>query len=260
MNEWSQRRKRIILSLIFGFLIFFIGLPVFFFFYRGPTCTDGKQNGDEKGIDCGGGCKKLCQADNLSIILKGDPQVVQVGSTTYAVVIQAQNPNLSSDILRARYIFRMYESSSTVPVRIIDGDVYVPQGQKFAVFEGPFDFSEAKPDRATFEWKQDSLVWNTNTKPLTALVIEEKYLSGEGEEPRLTAELYNPSLDKVNNVELTAIISDEQGNTIGVSKTFVDSIEKEGREPIVFTWPQPFVGTPALIDILIKELPDKSFL
>ncbi len=259
MNEWSQRRKRIILSLIFGILILFIGLPLFFFFYRAPTCTDGKKNGDETGIDCGGGCKKLCQADNLSIILKGDPQVVQVGSTTYAVSIQAQNPNLGSEMLRARYIFRMYEASSTVPVRIVDGDAYIPPGQKFAIFEGPFEFAEATPNRATFEWKQDSLVWNATSKPLSTLVIEDKFLSGV-EEPRLTAELYNPTLDTVLNIELTAIISDEQGNTIAVSKTFVDSIDKEARVPIVFTWPRPFVGNAVLIDILIKILPDKSYI
>jgi hypothetical protein len=260
MNEWAQRRKRIILSLIFGTLIFLIGLPAFFFFYRSPSCTDGKKNGDEQGIDCGGGCKKLCQADNLPIISKGDAQVFKVGSTTYAVAIQAENPNINSDILRAQYIFKIYEASSTVPINLIDGDTYVPKAGKFAVFEGPFELGESIPTRATFEWKQKSLVWNTNINPLPGIVIEDKFLSNEDSEPRLSAEIYNPTLDRVSNIELTAIISNQEGNMIGASKTFIDTLDKDEREPLVFTWPRPFSGTPAVIEVLIKILPDKSFL
>jgi hypothetical protein len=260
MNEWSQRRKRIILSFIFGTLILLVGLPLFFFFYRTPTCSDNRKNGDETGIDCGGGCSKLCQADNLPIILKGDAQVVKVASTTYAVVIQAENPNVNSDILRAQYEFKLYDASSSVPIKLINGETYVPKAGKFAVFEGPFDFGETIPVRATFEWKDKSLTWNRNITSLPSLAVEDEFLTNEQSEPRLAAELYNSSSNRISNIELTAIISDAQGNTVGVSKTFVERVEKDQRESIIFTWPQPFIGMPVLIDILIKILPDKSFL
>ena len=260
MNEWSQKRRRIILSIIFGVLIFVIGLPLFFFLYRSPTCSDGKQNGDEVGIDCGGGCEMLCQADNLPIVSKGDPQVVRVGSTTYAVALSAENPNINSDILRAGYLFKIFDASSTVPVMIVDGETYIPKNGRFVVFGGPYDFVEAVPARATFEWKKESLVWNTNSKEVPDLIIENKFISEEASEPKITAELYNPTLDAVVNVELTVVVSDISGNTIGVSKTFVESIDKNERVPIVYTWPQSFDGVPAQIDVFIKILPDKSFL
>lgn len=260
MNEWSQRRKRIILSFIFGALILLVGLPLFFFFYRSPTCSDNRKNGDETGVDCGGGCAKLCQADNLPILLKGDAQVVRVGSTTYAVVIQAENPNINSDILRAEFEFKLYDASSSVPIKLINDETYVPKAGKFAVFEGPFDFGETVPTRATFEWKDKSLIWNKNISALPNLTVEDEFLTNELSEPRMTAELYNSSSDSVSNIELIATISDAEGNVIGVSKTFVERVDKDQREPIIFTWPQPFVGAPALIDVLIKILPDKSFL
>jgi hypothetical protein len=260
MNEWAQRRKRIILSLIFGTLIILVGLPVFFFFYRSPSCSDGRKNGDETGIDCGGTCQKLCPADTLPIISKGDAQVFKVGSTTFAVAVQAENPNINSEILRAQYLFKIYEASSTVPIKLIEGDTYVPKAGKFAVFEGPFELGESMPTRATFEWKEKSIIWNTNRNPLPALVVEDKFLINEDSEPRLTAEIYNQGLDKVSNIELTAIISDQMGNMIGASKTFIDSLEKDERQPAIFTWPQSFSGTPGVIEVLIKILPDKSFL
>ena len=35
-----------------------------------PSCTDNKQNGDEKGIDCGGSCRKSCtfEVDKISTL------------------------------------------------------------------------------------------------------------------------------------------------------------------------------------------------
>ena len=38
-------------------------------FYRAPTCNDRVQNGDEKGIDCGGSCKNLCTSDALTPVV-----------------------------------------------------------------------------------------------------------------------------------------------------------------------------------------------
>src|SRR3989338_2125266 len=115
MNQWSRRRKRIILALIFFILIVLIGLPIFFLFYRAPTCFDGKQNGDEIGVDCGGSCRLLCTAQSLPLILKGDPRVLEVAENTFEIVALIENPNANGEIYRARYIFKLYDALSSIP-------------------------------------------------------------------------------------------------------------------------------------------------
>jgi hypothetical protein len=260
MNEWSRRRKRIILSIILGILIVLIGAPLFFFFYKPASCNDGKQNGDETGVDCGGGCKLICQADYLPIIQKGDPQVIRVSTTTYALVIHAENPNVNGQVLRAGYTMKVYEASSTIPIKIIDGATFVPKASIFAVFAGPLSFGESIPYRATFEWKKDTLVWVKNDLPIPDLNIQNKVLSTENNQPRLTAEVKNESLDPVKNIELTALIFDNTGNIVGVSKTLVDEVDKGGTESVIFTWPTNFEKEPASEEILLKVLPDKSYI
>lgn len=260
MNEWSLHRKRIILGIVSSVLIVLIGVPLFFFFYKPASCTDGKQNGDETGIDCGGGCKLLCQADYLPILLKGDPQIIRVSTTTSAVIIEAENPNINGEIPRAGYTIKLYEASSTIPLKIIEGTTFVPKSSKFAIFIGPLTFGESTPYRVVFEWDQNTLVWNKNTNEVPLLTVENKALDTRTIEPRLTAELRNQSLQKVSNVELTALISDASGNIIGTSKTLVDSIDKGSSEPLIFTWPAPFEKTPTSVEVLIKILPDKSFI
>ncbi len=260
MNEWSQHRKRIILSIILGSLVVLIGAPLFYFFYKPASCNDGKQNGEEKGIDCGGGCKLMCQVDYLPIILKGDPQVIRISTTTSAIVVHAENPNVNGEILRAGYTIKVYEASSTIPIKIIEGASFVPKSSIFAVFAGPLSFGESIPHRATFEWKKNTLIWNINDLPIPDLNIQNKILFTQDNQPRLTAEIKNESLDPVTNIELTALIFDATGNIVGVSKTLVDFVDKGGVESVIFTWPTRFEKDPASEEILIKILPDKSYI
>ncbi len=60
MSSWSAKRKLVYAIMFFSFVIIVVGLPTFFIWYQKPTCFDGKKNGDEVGVDCGGSCRLLC--------------------------------------------------------------------------------------------------------------------------------------------------------------------------------------------------------
>jgi Mg-chelatase subunit ChlD len=241
MNDWSRRRKRIILSLIFLAIVILVGVPSFFLFYRAPSCSDGTQNGDETGVDCGGSCQLLCKVESLPLILKGDPQVLKVRANTYEVVVLVDNPNAGADIYRAGYTFKIYDATSLTPLKIVEGEAYVPKGETFAVFEGPFEFaSGVVPTRATFEWKQDSLVWQKNNQEPVDVTFGNVSLRGESTRPRIDATLVNNSINSISNVDLVVIVSGGVGNFIAASKTFLEGVSGGESIPITFTWPNPF--------------------
>src|SRR3989344_7966424 len=98
MNQWSIRRKRIILSIIVLAIVVFVGAPIFLLFYRAPTCFDGKWNGDETGIDCGRSCQLLCTAESLPLLLKGDPRVFKIADNIFEIVALIENPNTNGEI------------------------------------------------------------------------------------------------------------------------------------------------------------------
>lgn len=261
MNSWSRRRKRIIFLIVFFTLLIVVGLPVYFLFYRAPTCFDGKLNGSETGVDCGGSCQLLCTAESLPLITKGDPKVLRVTENLFETVVLVENPNASGEIYRAGYIFKLYDASSSVPVKIIEGETYVPKGTTFAVFQPPFSIeSGAVPTRTTFEWKQDTLIWRQNVKILPEVVSTDLRLSRETTNPRLDANLENLSLEDISNIDLVALISDGTGSVFAASKTFVDILPASTKVPVVFTWPRPFNGEAIDIDIIIRILPDGSFI
>ena len=262
MNEWSRNRKRTILILIFFVLIVLIGLPLFFLFYRTPTCGDGKQNGVETGVDCGGACARLCTAESLPLILKGDPRVLRVANNTFEVVALVENPNSTGEVYRASYTFTLYDAQGTAPIKIIEGETYVPRGMTFALFEGPFSIeSGAVPTRAVLEWQEETFNWQKNATKIPELMVRESKLSRlDTNNPRLDAVVENLSLENISNIDLVALLSNKTGSIFAASKTFVDTLPVGGRVPVVFSWPQPFADEAVDIDIIIRIFPDRSFI
>lgn len=241
-------------------LVVLVGVPAGFLFYEPPTCFDGKKNGDEGGIDCGGSCELLCPSGSLSIIPKGDPRVIEVAPGFYEIVAVVENPNATAAIDRARYSLKLYEQGAITPFEVIEAETFIPRSSTFAIFEGPFNFGESRPVRAVLEWNPQTLVWRKDDTAKPGLAVRNVVLTGEDAEPRISATLVTSALEPSRNVELVALISDEGGNIIAASKTVADSVSRGEEVPIIFTWPSPFAKGNVGIDILWRVLPDRSYI
>lgn len=238
-----------------------IGVPVFLLFYSAPTCSDGRLNGDETGVDCGGSCQRLCSVESLPLILKGDPRILTVATSTYEVVVLLENANADAEIRGAEYSIKLFGSSSLIPLKVIVGRTYIPQGATFAIFEGPFALEEGvAPIRATLEWQENTLVWEKRLERTAELVVQTPTLTRTEASPRLEVVVRNPSSESVSNIDLIALISDKDGNIFAASKTFIDRLEAGAESQAIFTWPRPFTSTAVEIKIIPRVFPDRSYI
>lgn len=261
MNQWSRTRKRIILGIVLFVVFVLIGVPLYLLMYRAPTCFDGERNGDETGVDCGGSCQLLCTAESLPLLSKGDPRVLTVADGVYEVVALVENPNADAEISRARYTLKLYDATSAIPVKIIEGETFVPKAATFAIFEGPFNLETGVvPARATLEWELNSLVWQKSDVQAPELLIKDRIVSRTDSSPRVSAVVENFSLKSVSNIDLIALVYDEEGNIFAASKTFIETLGGGAEALVVFTWPRPFTKNAAQVDIIARVFPDRSFL
>lgn len=258
MNSWSSRRKFFIFFLVLMVLVIVLGLPLYFFFHRAPSCMNGKMDGDETGIDCGGSCTTICTSDSLPLIMQGDPRVIQVASSTYAVAVSIQNPNVSGKVAHADYSMKLYDAASGEPIKTIDGSTYVPVNSTFALFLGPYDFGDTVPARAVLTW--NNLTWIKDINRPPTVEVHDPLLTDTDTKPHLSATVQNPSGAIISNIELVALVKDENGNIIAASRTVVHSLSPESSAPLIFTWPRPFVGTSAAVEVVPRVFPDASYL
>ena len=58
---WAAKRQLQYLSGFLAIILVIVLIIIAPYLRSDPTCFDGKQNGNEEGIDCGGSCDLICQ-------------------------------------------------------------------------------------------------------------------------------------------------------------------------------------------------------
>jgi len=250
LMTWAVKRQIFYVTI----LVLFIAVSGIIIIYpvvnKAPSCTDGKQNGTETGIDCGGSCVLACtsQADTASVIWA---RAFRVLPGRYNAVAYISNHNKSSAARKVNYKFR-FADANNVYIGKREGSTFIPPGGNFAVFEPGIDVGNSIPVFTTFEFTE-APVWlqvpEDKINQLKKVVISDITLKEETTSPHLTATIKNNSLFTIPNVNVVAILYDGGGNAISTSRTFLDQLSPMESREIDFTWPEVFSG-----DVVTKEL------
>ena len=237
LSSWAAKRRLIYLLVFSTVVVIIVGIPLFNYLYRPPTCTDGMQNQDELGIDCGGSCPRLCSVDVLEPIVHWQ-RFFEVVPTLYSAVAYVENPNTKAGAHDVGYSFKFYDSDNILLYER-KSEIDIPPRKTFAVFEHSVNILSRKPAKATFEFTSVPL-WDKDFPEDPVIPVTNKDLKDESISPKLFITLENPFVHVLNDVEVTALIYDTKGNAVAVSQTVVDEIPKDGESQAAFTWPQPF--------------------
>lgn len=246
---WGFKRQIfyiIVLILFFSFFGFLILYPVL---SKPATCTDGKQNGNETGVDCGGSCLSACssQVDSISVLWA---RAFRVLPGHYNAVAYIVNHNKNAAVQKINYRFR-FADARNVYIGKREGSTFIPPGGNFAVFEPGINIGNSIPVYVTFEftempeWLQVSQVKIDQLKVL----ISDIKLSDEDTLPRLSATIRNISLFTIPNMNVIAILYDAGGNAISTSRTYLTELSPLQNADINFTWQEPFSGA-----VVAKEI------
>ncbi|MEK7574742.1 MAG: hypothetical protein AAB511_00745 [Patescibacteria group bacterium] len=251
MVSWSTKRQFIYVSIVLSVFIIFLALPTFFIVYKAPSCTDGKQNQNELGTDCGGPCSVLCRASALDLIVHWQ-RAFKVKDGIYNVLAYVENPNLDSGVNSISYIFKLYDKDNVL-IYERRGQTFVPPKKIFGIFESNIITGTRVPATVFFEFSQPP-VWTKEYRKDGPIAITGQVLSGQDSMPRLSAILENRSFEPMYNTEVVAVIYGPDGNAVGASRTIVDSVEKGASTNLTFTWPEPFSGLATRIELLSRSL------
>lgn len=234
--NWALKRQ---ILYIMGLLIFLGAVSLYFlwpYITRPPTCFDGKQNGLESGVDCGGGCTRACsfEVDKLSVFWARSFEVVP-GRYNAMAYIENQNPN---QIIRSvKYRFR-FADKDNLYIGQREGVTFIPPAGKFAVFEPAINLGNSVPVYTTFEFAELPVWENIDPSLVDQLniVISDVELKDEDSLPKLSAKLRNNSLFIIPDLNAVAILYDDLNNALAVSSTYVPLLGRESSTNVNFTW------------------------
>lgn len=215
-----------------------------------PTCFDGKQNGTEQGVDCGGGCAKLCAFQTTDVVVKWS-RVFPVTSTVANAVAYIQNPNIYAAARNVPYQFKIYDADHQF-ITEREGLAYIAPNGASAIFEGGIQVGSRVPKYAEFKFTEDPLWVSLDPRINTITVVPSNpQMEGFESKPKVSGTITNVS-DRygVRNISVIAILYDKDENAVGASQTLIQALGPKQQSPVYFTWPAPFYSQVVKTELL----------
>lgn len=238
-RPWAFWRRVQYASGVVLFVIFAGTSSYFLFSDDTVTCFDGLQNGDERGIDCGGACVRICSAD------AEPPNIVwaesfEIAPGQYNATAYVENVNDVASVERLMYTFELLNDGVIVASR--RGETPLPPDSIYPVFEGRINTNgqTVTETRLTID---PIMLWQPATLGREQFSVSNIALTRADDRPRLDAEVTNRELVPANNVEVVATLFNDAGQPLTSSETFVEEIAGRDKASIVFTWPNPIAKT-----------------
>lgn len=225
-----------------GFFVFFAMIVsgiYFAYFNAPPTCFDGRENGDERGVDCGGICTRICSADGVL------PNIVwaeafKIVDGQYNAVAYVENTNATIGSPEVAYTFTLSDTAGVIVERT--GTTILPPDSTYPIFEGRILTGDRVPTetRLTLETPP---YWLPSTIGREQFVVESRNLTRADENPRLDVRLTNTAITSATQVEVVATIFDAGRRPLTASRTIVEQFPGRSTQDVVFTWPNPIAKT-----------------
>lgn len=226
---------------------------VFAVVYDAPSCTDGKQNQDETGIDCGGSCRYVCTATQLAPRTVFARAVTNAsGRTDVIAYIENRNLNESKD---AAYLVEVFSEDGEL-LGSEQGTLDLPARSIVPIFLAGVVRDTGALSQAFVSFESESLRWEAPKQQVTSQVSIESAVLVDGSRPRITATVRNSGPEPVFQYPVIATVFDAEGIAIAASRTVLREVPGYGTVEAVFTWTAPFAGAAARIEVLaVPQLP-----
>ncbi len=258
MSKWAQRRKRNILIGI-GVILLLIFLIVFFTASRKKaSCFDGIKNGTETGIDCGGSCTKVCEAEARNLVVWWE-RPFKVSKGVYNVVAYFENQNLDAGIKKLPYEFRLYDHNNILVAKPRRGLTWVEPNRRSAIFESGIKTGEKEAYTAFFkilapyQWVKTDPSFSYNL-----FHIGSPELSEQDTSPKVSAQIKNESSYYFRDLPVVVILYNKRGNAIAASRTYIDDLAPGAEAEVHYSWPQAFDEPVSRIEIIPRVNPFSS--
>lgn len=248
---WATKRKLTYMAIIFLVIALFAFIKLYPKFNVPPTCGDNKQNGAERGVDCGGACQKICPSDTVSLVVKW-ARSYPVSTGYYNSFAYIENQNITAAAQTISYEFSLFDDKNLFIVSR-KGTIYVPPNSRFVVFEPAIPTGLRVPKNTLLRFTSTP-VWLSVKDRFSEYRLLSSALSPTDldSSPKLTATISNEGERRIEGIDIFAILYNADGNAIGASKTFLDSLSSDQKKDVYFTWRTPFNGEVKHVELMTQ--------
>lgn len=241
--------KRVIIISIFLSFFVIIGVIGWIVTRKAPTCFDGKKNGNEAGVDCGGICKP-CEIQKKTKPLEiVDKSIVYGGEGRYDAVVTIKNPNTLYGASTIRYTISLISADGKTIMKKTGEDFILPTQERFFV-ETNIE-SDVVPKDLNISIDYVNWVKFVDYEDPDFLVQNIRYgkVNNGINYAEAFALIRNNSDFDFREVRVFVVIKDENGKPIAVNGTTMGNFQARDERDFTLSWPYRFPGIISDIEI-----------
>lgn len=258
--NWSTKRQFFYLFILLLFLLFLLIWIFWPLLNKKPTCFDGKRNGKETGVDCGGDCQLLCREQMKKISIKW-ARPFKVIDGRYNVAAYIENQNVDAGVKEISYIFKVFDKDNRFIVERV-GKTYIAPSASMIIFEsGLMTGGNRIPAFVRFQFLEEPTWYRIPPfiKNISLIINETPNFIDQETTPKLTVNIFNQSFFITKDVDVYAVLYDEEGNALAVSKTVISEINRNSFSEAFFSWFLPIEGFIAKKEVIATFNPFSEF-
>ena len=255
--DWGTRRKATVIAIFLGMVILVIVYIIYIFFLKKPeTCTDGLRNQDERGIDCGGVCSRMCDADVSPVIILWQ-RPIKISDGVYTALAYIENKNENAGAQKISYEMRMYDEKNILLTEPVAGETFLSPNGRSVIMENNINTGNRIPKTVFFHIKYpilwDRTITHADTSFITSSNVETRDIETY---PKISARIKNNHTTyDYKNLPVNIIVYNAKGNVMTASNTVVDILPHLSEKNIYFSWQIPFSEKPARVEIIPRVNP-----
>lgn len=237
MKKLERNHKRIVIIIVYIILFTLLGWFGYLIFRADPTCTDGKKNQNELGVDCGGVCGECVRELNAKELEVQETAFVIGGRDKFDVVAKITNPNLSLGSSNFEYVFELKDASGNVLASKSGKDFILPKETKY-VIEANLE-TDKNPASVMFTAKnyQWSEFFGFEEPQLVIYQPRFNAQSGNFGSSEAMGLLINESPFDFNVIKINVVLRDESGKVTGLNFTRLNTLNANEQRDFKVIWP-----------------------
>lgn len=242
IEEKQRNKKRTVIILIMIGAIIFLGFVFYLIFRSNPTCTDGKQNQGEKGIDCGGPCKACIVTPDLTSLEIKEKAFVYSSQGKYDAVAKVSNPNNGYGSSKFSYEFKLMDEGGNILATKIGEDFILPSETKYIIETS----LESKTDPKQIEFKILNGAWDefSGYEEPELNIYNKRYnliSNGVGYSEAFGL-LRNESPFDFDAIKINIVLRDGLSKIVALNKTEMRTVNSREERDFRLVWPNSFQG------------------
>jgi hypothetical protein len=251
MLTLTRDTKRLTIIAVYLLLFLVLGTGTYFLFRPAPSCDDGIQNQDERGVDCGGICAVACIERVVGAdLLVREITFIPTDNGQYDVLARIFNPNNDIGAASFDYVLSLRDGSGQEIGRVTGKTSILPQETKTLL---AFNITpSATPGKAAIEMSNFDWERLADYREKPALnVYEKRYAelrAGVGFS-EATGVLINDSPYDFRSLLVKVILRDTAGKPLAANQTEMRTVTVGEQRSFRLLWPKPFPGQVARVDI-----------